>query len=78
MEVSRIRTLRGPNLWSRHTAIEAVVSCSDAECAIEGMPGFEARLRERFPEIGVIDPSSHLETITTAHVLASERKQHEE
>ena len=71
MEVSRIRTLRGPNLWSRHTAIEAVVSCSDAGCAIEGMPGFEARLRERFPEIGVIDPSSHLETITIAHVLAS-------
>ena len=71
MEVSRMRILRGPNLWSRHTAIEAVVSCADAECAIEDMPGFEARLRERFPEIGVIDPSSHLETITVAHVLAS-------
>ena len=56
---------------SRHTAIEAIVSCTDAECAIEGMPGFEARLRERFPEIGAIDPSSHLETITVAHVLAS-------
>ena len=27
MEVSRIRALRGPNLWSRHTAIEAVVTC---------------------------------------------------
>ena len=27
MEVSRIRALRGPNLWSRHTAIEAIVTC---------------------------------------------------
>ena len=27
MEVSRIRALRGPNLWSRHTAMEAVVRC---------------------------------------------------
>lgn len=71
MEVSRLRTLRGPNLWSRHTAIEAVVWCNDAECAVEDVPGFEARLRERFPQIGVIDPSSHLETITAAHVLAS-------
>jgi cyanophycin synthetase len=70
MEVSRIRTLRGPNLWSRHTSIEAVVNCSDAECAIADMPSFEARLRKRFPDIGAIDPSSHLETITMAHVLA--------
>jgi cyanophycin synthetase len=29
MEVSRIRALRGPNLWSRHTAIEAIVSCEE-------------------------------------------------
>ena len=28
MEVSRIRALRGPNIWSRHTAIEAVVECA--------------------------------------------------
>ncbi|MEY4909186.1 MAG: cyanophycin synthetase protein, partial [Pseudomonadota bacterium] len=27
MDVSRIRALRGPNLWSRHTAVEAIVSC---------------------------------------------------
>ncbi len=29
MEVSRIRALRGPNLWSRHTAIEAIVTLHD-------------------------------------------------
>ena len=52
MDVSRIRALRGPNLWSRHTAIEAIVSCATAECAISDLPGFEAGLRARFPAIG--------------------------
>ena len=49
MDVSRIRALRGPNLWSRHTAIQAIVTCEGAECAIADLPGFEARLRDRFP-----------------------------
>ena len=49
MDVSRIRALRGPNLWSRHTAIQAIVTCEGAESAIANLPGFEARLRERFP-----------------------------
>jgi cyanophycin synthetase len=53
MQVSRIRALRGPNLWSRHTAIEAVVSCSDDEIAVTDRPGFEARLRTLFPGMGV-------------------------
>ena len=53
MEVSRIRALRGPNLWSRHTAIEAIVACSDAEGSIANLPGFVTRLRARFPEIGL-------------------------
>ena len=47
MEVSRIRALRGPNLWSRHTAIEAIVALSEVERAISNIPEFEARLRER-------------------------------
>src|SRR3989344_3999548 len=29
MDVSRTRALRGPNLWSRHMAIEAVVTCAE-------------------------------------------------
>jgi cyanophycin synthetase len=33
MDISRIRALRGPNLWSRHTAIEAIVTCDEAEHA---------------------------------------------
>ena len=51
MEVSRIRALRGPNLWSRHTAIEAIVSCTDAESDIDSIPGYEPRLRNLFPEM---------------------------
>ena len=69
MEVSRIRALRGPNLWSRHTAIEAIISCSAAECAIGDMPGFETRLRERFPEIALLQPAGHHEAVTMAHAL---------
>ena len=47
MKVSRVRALRGPNLWSRQTALEAIVACSPEECAIDGLRGFEARARDR-------------------------------
>ena len=69
MDVSRIRALRGPNLWSRHTAIQAIVSCEGAEAAIANLPGFEARLRERFPELGDLIPTDHLDTVSLAHAL---------
>lgn len=69
MEVSRIRALRGPNLWSRHTAIEAIVACVGTECAIADIPGFETRLRARFPEIGFLQPAGHKESVSMAHVL---------
>ncbi len=70
MEVTRIRALRGPNLWSRHTAIEAVINCNDAECAVCGLPGFEDRLRARFPNIGPMRPIGHEGEISVAHALA--------
>ena len=69
MEVKRIRALRGPNLWSRHTAIEAIVVCSEAERAIAHLPGFESRLRARFPEIDELKPTSHEEDVSLAHAL---------
>jgi cyanophycin synthetase len=69
MEVSRIRALRGPNLWSRHTAIEAVVSCQLAECALENLPGFEDALRKLFPTLGPLRPDGRPGQITLAHVL---------
>jgi len=70
MEVSRIRALRGPNLWSRHTAIEVVVHCDPAECTVCGLPGFEDRLRSRFPNIGPMRPIGHEGEISVAHALA--------
>ena len=45
MDISRIRALRGPNLWSRHTAMEAILACTEAERALTTLPGFETRLR---------------------------------
>ena len=69
MEVTRIRALRGPNLWSHHTAIQTVVSCSESECSIGTMNGFEERLRARFPEISPLQPSGHDDSIPMAHVL---------
>ncbi len=69
MDVSRIRPLRGPNLWSRHTAIQAIVTCEGNETAIAQLEGFEARLRERFPELGDLIPSDHLDTVSMAHAL---------
>src|SRR5512135_2559793 len=69
MEVSRIRALRGPNLWSRHTSIEAIVTCSAAEQDIAKMSGFEESLRALFPEIAMLQLAGHSEPVPLAHVL---------
>lgn len=69
MEVTRLRALRGPNLWSRHTAVELVVSLDEEERSIDQMPGFEGRLRARFPRIGPIRPIGHTGPLATAHAL---------
>jgi cyanophycin synthetase len=71
MEISRIRALRGPNLWTRHTAIEGIVACNSDERSISRIPGFETRLRARFPEIEFLQPSPELNAVTLAHVLES-------
>ena len=69
MDVSRIRALRGPNLWSRHTAIEAVVTCEGTEADLDQVPGFLTRLRARFSNIKPLRPFGHKEPITVAHAL---------
>ncbi len=66
MDISRIRALRGPNLWSRHTSIEAVVACAADETAVTERPGFETRLRKLFPAIGALDTGG---PVSLAHVL---------
>jgi len=67
MDISRIRALRGPNLWSRHTAIEAIVACDEGERALTQLPGFEARLRALFPNLGPLRRNP--EQASLAHVL---------
>ncbi|MET0348696.1 MAG: cyanophycin synthetase [Rhizobacter sp.] len=69
MEVSRIRALRGPNLWSRHTAIEAIVTCAEDERSKAEIPGFEPRLRALFPAVGELRPRGFVGNISLAHVL---------
>mgnify|MGYP003385281266 CR=1 FL=1 len=69
MDVSRIRALRGPSLWSHHTAVEAVVTCTPAECSVSTRGDFGIRLRARFPQIRPLTPTGHTETVPMAHVL---------
>ncbi len=73
MEIKRIRALRGPNLWSRNTSLEAIVKLSDEARSIAGLPAFEVRLRELFPTIGAIGAPGAYELgetpVSLAHVL---------
>ena len=69
MDVSRIKALRGPNLWSRHTAIEVIIACTFPERDIRRLPGFEERLRERFPEIALLQPTNPNDIVSMAHAL---------
>jgi len=71
MDVTRIRALRGPNLWTRRTALEAIVSCDWHECDIANIPGFEDRLRARFPAIGVLQPAGHDRAVPLACALGA-------
>jgi cyanophycin synthetase len=66
MEVSRIRALRGPNLWSRHTAIEAIVTCQGD---LYGGSGYLARLRQRFPEVGYQLPTRNNKSLPMPNTL---------
>ncbi|HUH39691.1 MAG TPA: acetate--CoA ligase family protein, partial [Castellaniella sp.] len=70
MEVSRVRALRGPNLWCRQTAIEAIVACSESERAIGDMDAFETRLRARFPDIDILRPVGPDGVNSLAHILS--------
>jgi cyanophycin synthetase len=71
MELSRIRALRGPNLWGRHTAIESIVTCSESERSIAARAGFEAAVRALFPAVGALRASGANNPVSFAHVLES-------
>ncbi|AVZ78037.1 cyanophycin synthetase [Zoogloeaceae bacteirum Par-f-2] len=69
MDIIRLRALRGPNLWSRYTAIEATVRCEPPELDLHQLSHFEERLRERFPELGVLPEPTADGVVTMAHAL---------
>ncbi|GAB3435229.1 cyanophycin synthetase [Massilia solisilvae] len=69
MEVSRVRALRGPNLWSHHTSVEAIVKCTPDEESIAALPGFETRLRTRFPHVSQLAPTGQDKKVPMAQVL---------
>ena len=69
MEVSRIRALRGPNLWSRQTAVQAIVQCTPEECAIQARSPLELRLRERLPATGGVRTVGNSDPIPLARWL---------
>ena len=69
MEVSRIRALRGPNLWSRHTSIEAMVRCSPDQVDLSQHPEFETQLRHLFPGVGSLRSTDRKAKLSMAHAL---------
>ncbi|TSE35529.1 cyanophycin synthetase [Tepidimonas charontis] len=69
MNVTRLRALRGPNLWSRVTAIEAAVTCAPEELDLRRLNEFETRLRQRFPQVGLLPEPTDRGMVTMAHAL---------
>ena len=69
MEVSRIRALRGPNLWTRHTAVEALVRCEGEELDLSSRPEFETHLRQLFPGLGQLSPTDRKAPLSMAHAI---------
>ncbi|QIL45056.1 cyanophycin synthetase [Acidovorax sp. HDW3] len=69
MQIIRTRALRGPNLWTRSTAVETIIECARTERDITLLPGLEERLRARFPRIGALRPEGGDQPISLAEVL---------
>ena len=69
MKVSRVHALRGPNLWSQRTSIEAIVTCSSEECTPDKIPKFIARLNERLPGVNLLQSGQHPASVSMAHML---------
>ena len=56
MKIERIRALRGPNLWSKNTSIEALVFCEENERIYDRFASVEMRVRSCLPGLGVRAP----------------------
>jgi len=70
MKVTRIRALRGPNLWSRSTCVEAIVQCTPEESNLNIRPEIEARVRALFPAVAAFRPYPLNKPMSLAHVLS--------
>jgi len=75
MQILRTRALRGPNLWTRSTAIETIVHCEAGEHDIARLAGFEDRLRARFPQVGALAPHGAEQPVALAQVLEAAVRQ---
>ena len=75
MQILRSRALRGPNLWTRSTAMETIVHCEPSEHDIASITGFEDRLRARFPAVGPLAPQGAEQPVSLAHVLETAARQ---
>lgn len=69
MDISKTRALRGPNLWSRHTSLELIVHCDQAEQDIASLPHFEEHIRHRFPHLANLKSRQLPRPVSVAHVL---------
>jgi cyanophycin synthetase len=75
MEFRNIRALRGPNIWTRCTALEVAVDLGEMKFPVREIPGFEGRLRSWLPAVfhplahAADKAEAHLGALTLAHVL---------
>jgi cyanophycin synthetase len=82
MDFRNMRVLRGPNIWTRCTALETTVDIGEMKFPVREIPGFEARLKEWLPalleyraqaappaEAGGPAGERRLGELTLAHVL---------
>lgn len=70
MKIIHLRALRGPNLWGRHTAIEATISCPQNEHTLADFPDIAARVQTRFPAIGALQAAHNVAAIPLPELIA--------
>ncbi|MXS84402.1 cyanophycin synthetase [Nitrosomonas sp. HPC101] len=68
MKVLQVRALRGPNVWSKHTAIEVTLDLGQNEYTPARIATLEAHLHHCFPDITQLQPIDWQET-TPATIL---------
>ncbi len=75
MDFRNIRALRGPNIWTRCTALEVAVDLGEMKFPVREIPGFETRLREWLPALyqPALPPDNKTDALpgalTLAHIL---------